>query len=182
MAELLEKIPPEDCWAITAKALLRFLVFQGSKIFAPTLGKGEGITSLVLGANKWTEIIMKIYSDGARKMFPWVKERFNINVEDAIGAAKLVTVVSELQNGPEMETEDVEETPERVVSRVTKCAWWERYRELEVDHTLRTCDAVDQLWHEEGFKAISPRITFKITKALPRGDPYCEFIYEFKEE
>jgi hypothetical protein len=182
MADLIERIHPEKRWAITAKTLLRFLVMQGSKIFAPTLGKGEGITSPVLGAEKWTEIIMKIYSDGAKFMFPWVKERFNIPVEDAIGADNLLTVVSVLQNGPEMETEIVEATPERVVSRVTKCAWWERYKELEVDHTLRTCDAVDQLWGEEGFKAINPKITYRLTKAIPRGNPYCEFVYEFKEE
>lgn len=181
MAKLLEKIPPKKRWAITAKTLTRLLVMQGSKIFAPTLGKGEGITSPVLGAEKWTEIIEKIYSDGAGKMFPWVKERFNIKVEDAIGANNLSTVVSRLQNGPEMEFEIVEATPERVVSRVTKCAWWERYKELEVDHTLRTCDAVDKLWGEVGFKTINPKITYRLTKAMPRGNPYCEFIFEFKE-
>ena len=34
----------------------------------------------------------------------------------------------------------------------------------------------------EGFKAINPKITHKLVKSRPRGDPYCEDVYEFKEE
>ena len=182
MADLLERVHLEKSWAITAKTLLRFLVNRGSKIFAPTLGKGEGIISPVLGAEKWTEIIMKIYSDSARKMFPLVKERFNIKVEGAIGAAKLVIVAATLLMGPEWEYERVEESKERTVIRTTKCAWWEGYKELAVDHTLRTCDKGGcHTWVVGGLNAINPKLTFKLTKALPRGDPYCEYIFRIEE-
>ena len=85
-------------------------------------------------------------------------------------------------NGPEMEGEVVEATPVRVVSRVTRCVWMERYKEYEVDLTLRPCISGCPAWCEEGLKAVNPMITIKSTKQLPRGDPYCEFVSELKEE
>jgi hypothetical protein len=180
--ELLEKIPPERRWAITAKTLWRFTVLGGDKIIASILGKGEGIIAPVMGAEKWKEINKKIYSDGGQIMMPWVKETFNIPVEDAIGACKLVIVAAALINGPEQEYEIVEMTPERAVDKTTNCVCWERYNEFEVDSEHRACDPACQVWTEEGLKAVNPKIGFKLTKARPRGDPYCEFVYEFKEE
>jgi len=35
---------------------------------------------------------------------------------------------------------------------------------------------------EEGLKAINPKFTYKFTKVMPRGGPYCEVVIEFKEE
>ena len=61
MAELLETIPVEKRWEITAKTLLRILALQGEKIVAPELGKEEEIIAPVLGAQKWIEINMKIF-------------------------------------------------------------------------------------------------------------------------
>jgi hypothetical protein len=53
---------------------------------------------------------------------------------------------------------------------------------LEVDPEFIMCPSVHQLLNEEGLKAINPKITFKRTTAIPRGDSYCEEIIEFKEE
>jgi len=180
--ELLEKIPPEKRWAITAKTLWRFTVLRGDKIIAVILGKGEGIIAPVMGAEKWKEINEKIYSDGGKMFYPWVKETFNIPVEDALGAAKLVIVAAVLIQGPENKYELVEATPERAVDNTTNCVTWERYNEFEVDPEHRACDSACQLWAEEGLKAVNPKIAFKLTKAMPRGDPYCEDFYEFREE
>jgi hypothetical protein len=85
-------------------------------------------------------------------------------------------------NGPEMESKTVEATPERCVWRVTKCTWMERYKECEVDPAFIPCVHGDQAWGDEGLKAVNPKLTYTITKAMPRGDPYCEGIIEFKEE
>ncbi|MFX1520518.1 MAG: hypothetical protein ACFFCD_11415 [Promethearchaeota archaeon] len=52
MAELLERIPAEKCWEITAKFLTKFLVLRGEKVIAPELGKEEGIFAPVLGSEK----------------------------------------------------------------------------------------------------------------------------------
>jgi hypothetical protein len=182
MYELLEKIPAEKRWAITAKTLLRLFTSRGTKTIPLILSKGKGIFAPVMGTEKWTEILSKMYIDGATKNFPWVKERFNVPVEDAIGAQNLVWIVAMLMDGPEWEGEYVEKTPERTIWRTTKCPYWERYEEFEVDPVFRTCDAVHQQFGEAGLKAINYKITRTLKKALPRGDPYCEDIYEIKKE
>ena len=65
--ELLEKIPPETCWAITAKTLWRFLVFQGDKLIAPLLGTAKDIISPLWSKEKWNEINEKITGDAGKK-------------------------------------------------------------------------------------------------------------------
>ncbi|WP_287582843.1 hypothetical protein [Candidatus Borrarchaeum sp.] len=181
--EFLEMMPAEKCWAITAKTLWRFTILRGDKIIAAILGRGEGIIAPVMGAEKWKEINDKIYSDGGKQMFPHVKETFNIPVEDAVGAAKLVIVAVTLLAGPECKFKIIEATQERASIRVTKCPTvWEIYEELEVDPEHRACDPACQTFREDGLKAISPNISYKLAKTIPRGDFYCEDIIEFKEE
>ncbi len=182
MAELLEKISAEKCWEITSKALLRLFISRGTRWMPLIFSKGEGIFAPVMATEKWTEILSKMYTDGATKRFPLFKERFDVPVEDAIGAYNFVDVVSALEDGPNWEGEYIEKTPERVVWRITKCPYWEIYGELKIDPALISCDVVHQAWGEAGFKAINSKITRTLTKALPRGDPYCEDVYEFKEE
>jgi hypothetical protein len=182
IAELLEKIPPEKRWAITAKVLTGLYVMRGTKIMPTALDKEEGILAPVWGWEKILEINNKIMGRGGRKLFSMVKETFNISVDDVVGAAKLVNVAVTLLQGPEYTAEIVEARPERAVIRVTKCAWWERYKEFEMDPELVICDkGGDQAFVGEGLNAVNPKITYKLMKALPRGDPYCEGIYEFKE-
>ena len=180
--ELLEKIPPEKRWAITAKTLLGFLVLRGERIVAPEMGKGEGIIAPVLGVEKWDEIVNETYIKGGKVLLPQMKEMFDIQVEDALGADKLVTVWGALAWGPGWETEYVEVSREKVVSRVKKCPIWEMYKELDADPAFTPCENGHQTVFKEGFKAINPKITHTLTKAMPRGDPYCEDVYEFKEE
>ena len=48
--ELLEKIPAEKRWAITAKILTGFQVLRGEISVAPLLGIGEGVFAPVMGA------------------------------------------------------------------------------------------------------------------------------------
>lgn len=181
--ELLEKIPDEKRWSINARILTGLYVMRGTNIMPTLLGKEEGILAPVWGWEKILEINNKIMGRGGRKLFSFVKEKFNIQVEDAVGAAKVVIVAATLLQGSEYTAEIVEATPERAVIRVTKCAWWERYKEFKMDPELAICDkGGDQAWVEGGLNAINPKITYKLTKALPRGDPYCEGVYEFKEE
>ena len=182
MAELLEKIPVEECWAITAKILTAIMILRGMKYILPLLGKGEGIISPIWGAEKYDEINEKIWAEGGSSSFPWVKETFNIPVEDAIGAAKLSIVAGILANGPEVEYKIVEETKERVIVRWNKCPFWDRQKELGVDPEHMACHVGHDTFNKEGLKAIDSRLIFELKKAFSWGDPYCEEVYEFKEE
>ena len=181
--ELLEKIPIEKCWEITARTLLRFSVWRGSKSMPTLLGKEEGILSPVWGWEKWIEILTKIMGDGAKRFYPRVKETFNVPVEDAIEISELAVACAILQMGPEFKFEVVEESRERVVGRTTKCAWNEMFNELEVPPELRGgCHVGCTIWVGEGVKAVNSKVTVKRTKSMHRGDPYCEWVYELKEE
>lgn len=179
---LLEKIPAEKCWAITARILTKLVVarIHRARIF---MGIEKGIISPVWGWEKYEEINTKIWAEGGKRFLPWVKQMFNIPVEDAVGAANLVDVVGSLTTGPEGEFELSEESRERVVVRWPKCPFMERYKEEEIDLELTGCDKGGcQSYFGEGLKAINPKLTFKLTKAMPSDDPYCECVIEFKEE
>ena len=179
--ELLKKIPTEKRWALTAKILSKLNTMR-IQLTRPHLGIGEGITAPIMAWEKYKEVQEKIWADSGVKLLPWVKETFEIVVEDAIGAAKLVFVAGILTVGPEGEGEIVEATPERSVRRVTGCAWWENHKESGLAPELSSCPAACQTWVEEGIKAVNAKLTVNLTKAMPWGDPYCENVFEFKEE
>ena len=124
---------------------------------------------------------MKIYSESRKKLNLRVKEMFNIPVEDAIGAVKLYIVSEKLFRGPEMKVEIVEATRKRAVVRWFKCAWDERFNELEVEPELRGGCHIHEPINNEALKAINPKLIYKLTKSLARGDPYCEAVIEFKD-
>ncbi|WP_287587778.1 hypothetical protein [Candidatus Borrarchaeum sp.] len=178
----MDKIQCEKCWELTAKTLIRFIVLQGDKLIAPLLGRGEGVIAPVMGKEKWLEINEKVFGEGGKQLYPWIKEAFNIPVEDVIGAVNLVIVGETLMGGGLIKHKLVATTPERAVLKITKCPWWEGYEEFEVDPELRACDPGHPIMIEEAFKIINPKISYTLTKALPRGDPYCEEVFEFKEE
>jgi hypothetical protein len=168
--EILKKITTEEKLAWATSTHMATLVIRGETIFAP-----------MVGAEKYKEINTKVYGEGGKILFPMVKESYKIPVEDAIGAAILADVVGELTIGPGFEGETVEETPERVVARTTKCPWMEKYKEYNVDSKFIPCAEGHEAWGDMGVKAIDPRLSFKMLKAMPRGDPYCEYVYEFKK-
>jgi hypothetical protein len=180
--ELLEQIPPEKRWAITAQILARFIFLRGDKLIAPQLGVGKDIISPLWSKEKWFEIQEKVLPESATGMMQ-TKKMFNIPVDDAIGAAKLVIVGATLLYGPEQKWwEIIEENPERVVLRAPKCFGWELYNEYEVEPELRTCYSLEQLVWPVALKSINPKLTYTLTKSVAWGDPYCEAVIEFKEE
>jgi len=163
-----ERIPVEKCWEITARNLTGALM--GYVI----------VLSRVVGREKLSEITSKMWGEGGRNFIPVIREAFNIPVEDAAGAGKLIAVATILGMGPEMEQQIVEETANRTVIRTTKCTFHERQKEFgivgEVD-----CAIPDAAWCNEGLKAVNPNLKVTITKALSRGDPYCEHVIEIVE-
>ena len=164
-----ENVPAETRWAITAKT------------FTGATHALANVLIEILGKEKYQGINDQLWGEGSKMVWPQMKESFNIPVEDAIGIAKLCGVIGFLQMGPEFEWETVEESPERVVWKVTKCPWWERDKEIGSVEPPNICPSGHQAWAEEGGKAINPKISHKITKAMPLGDPYCEVVWEFKK-
>ena len=169
MAEaILEKIPIETRWEITAKSLT-----------GATIGY-ELVLLEIVGKEKTAEIEAKMWGEGGKTFIPMIKEAFNIPVEDAVGAANLIKVAAVLGMGPECTDEIIEENKERVVQRWVKCPFIERAKEMGVTDK-QDCYSGCTAWVEEGLKAINPKLTITKAEAMPRGDPYCEWVYEFKE-
>lgn len=179
---LLEQIPTEMLWAVSAKLQIKFSILRGTKTEMPHLGKDEGIIAPVWGLEKFEEIATKLLIESNKRFIPWVKDTFKLPAENALDVAKLCMFIAWLDSGPGQMFEFAEKTKERVLLRTTKCYWWEIYKDLGVDPGLVTCPTwCPALW-EAGIKAVNPKIIYKFTKFMPRGDPYCEEIFELKEE
>ena len=169
--EIVEKIPTDVKWLITSQSYT-----GGSAALDPILCE-------LLGKEKWQEINDGFWAEGGKMAYPQIKEAFKIPADDCIGASNLVGVVAILVGGgPEYEWEPVgEEKPERVVYRITKCPWQERYNEFNVKPEFRMCPSGHENFVNAGLEAINCPVVQKLTKAMPRGDPYCEVVYELKK-
>lgn len=180
---LLEKIPAETRLALGAEFLTRFCILRGEQIIAPAMGKVEGVTAPVLGFEKWLEINEQTWTEGIEQYFLWIKETFNILVEDTIGAAKVYVLDWALAGGPECVFEIVEATPKRSVVRWTQCSWRKRYKEEGVPpEFIACCNGCHQENSRKGLKALNPKLTRKFTKLDVKGDPYCEIVIELKND
>ena len=168
VAAILEKIPAEKRWEITSKNLTGACVGYSLALLG------------IVGKEKLGEIEAKMWGEGGKTFIPMIKEAFKLPVEDAVGAANVIDVAAVLGMGPECVEERIEETKERVVERWIKCPFQERAKELGVAAQY-DCFLGCLAWVKEGLHAINPNLSFKKTKAIPRGDPYCEFVYELKE-
>ena len=180
--QLLENISIKKCWAISAKTLLNFALLRGSKAVVPLLGKGEGVFAPVMGWEKYNEIVIRVFGEANKKLNHLVKEMLNLEVENAVDAAKLHIVVGKLQNGPESEYELIEESKEKAVIRMSKCGWRERYKEFGINPELTICQPAHEGPTQEALKEMNPKLRLKFTKSYSKGDPYCEAVIEFKEK
>jgi hypothetical protein len=169
--EIVEKIPSETCWLITAQSYT-----------AGTVAEHQTLCEL-LGKEKFQEMNDHAWAEGGKMAYPQIQQSFKIAADDCIGASNLVGVVALLvAGGPEYEWGPVgEETPERVVYRITKCPWMERYKEQNVKPEFRMCPSGHEKFVNAGLEAVNSPVVQKLTKFMPRGDPYCEVIYELKK-
>lgn len=65
------------------------------------------------------------------------------------------------------------------VFRITRCAWYENLVRAG-RHKMVPCDLVDERFFPAWAEAIAPGMAICLTKAIPRGDPYCEWTVERK--
>jgi hypothetical protein len=169
MAEaLLERIPVERRWEIATES------YTGA-----SMAYVQALLEIV-GKEKLGEIEAKMWSEGNKMFYPMIKEEFKMPVENAVDAANLSDLTVMLTMGSGYEAERIEETEKKVVERWSKCPWWKMANDYGIADKY-DCTSICAVSIEEGLKAINPKLTCKVTKTLPRGDPYCEFIYELKK-
>ena len=168
ITKIVERIPERVRWEIAARA------FTG---IASVYNK---ILLDILGKEKFYEMLEAIWSENGRNFIPAIKEAFRMPAENAVDAMNMVVAASILSMGPEFEMRVIERSAKRAVARTFKCPWLERYREMGVAGSI-DCVYGDLAFCREGLKAINPKFSVRITKAMPRGDPYCEHVVELLE-
>jgi len=145
--EIVEKVPAEERWKIAGKAYTGSIA--GYDIFV-----GQA-----MGKEKWQELHDNLWGEGGKMTMPQIKEAFNLPVENAIDASVLVSVAILLQHGPEWEWENPEMSPKKVVYRITKCPWFNRYTEFEIKPEDMVCPGGHIRFSGDGIKAVNPKLT-----------------------
>ena len=88
-------------------------------------------------------------------------------------------LLAQASMGPEFVFEVVEATQDRCVGRTTQCPWHKRWKEQGLD--FDPCGVGHQRWADGAVGSLNPNFTFKLTKVMPRGDSYCEWVVERKK-
>jgi len=130
-----------------------------------------------VGRKRMEEIQKKIYTT-AGKGLKLRADAFGLSAQDAKGAAEVIQTLKIISNGPETKIETVEATAERAVVRCLECGFANRRKQMGITDDL--CSVFSQAWWDSGAKSFNPKLTGTLTKAMPWGDPYCEFVIELQ--
>lgn len=165
MAEEIEKVPAETRWPIATQALTGAVVASAKAL------QDE------MGQERFNEIWGQIWGD-LGKAAKQIADALGLAGGDVKSATEAVQLVATVAMGPEFKFETVEATPEKAVLRCTGCPWWNRQKELGISDI---CSVADPAWCNGLTKSLNPRVTITLTKAMPRGDSYCEWVYELQK-
>jgi hypothetical protein len=162
--DIVAQVPAETRWVIATEALESAMA-QTNAVLAQALGQGRA-----------AQVEEAIWRGGAAKAGPLLAE-LGIKPTDAGELMEASLALAAIVMGPElMETELVERTPTRAVARTRSCPWSKRARELGIGDSA--CAAGDQAWNEGLAQALGIRARITISKAMSRGDSYCEHLVE----
>jgi len=130
-----------------------------------------------VGRKRMEEIQKKIYTTagkGAKRR----ADALGLSAQDAKGAAEVLQTLHIMGNGPEDKIETVEATAERAVVRCLECPRANRRKEMGITDDL--CSVFSPAWWDNAAKSFNPKLKATLTKAIPWGDPYCEFVIELQ--
>ncbi len=166
MAIGVEKIPAENRWAIATQALTGATVVTSKALRD------------VLGHEKYNEILGQIWAEQG-KAGKQIADALGLSGGDAKSAAETAQLVTVVAMGPEFDFETVEATAEKAVIRSTGGPWWNRFNQLGISEDL--CSAGCAVYWDALAKSLNPKLTVSLTKAMPRGDPYCEWVFQLQK-
>ena len=166
MAEAVEKVPAETRWTIATKALTGAVIATGKALRD------------ALGQEQFNEVWGRIWAEQG-KASKQIAESLGITGDDAKSAVEAFQSIVTVAMGPEFKWETIEAAPERVVLRCTECAWWNRQQELGIPGDL--CSSADPAFCNAFGKSLNPKLTVSLTKARPKGDSYCETVWELQK-
>jgi hypothetical protein len=166
MAEGVEKVPAENRWTIATQALTGAIVVT-SKALRDALGQ-----------EKYNEIHRQIWAEQG-KAAKDIADSLGLSGGDAKSVAETAQLVTIVAMGPEFKFETVEATGEKAVIRLTEGPWWNRFKELGISEDL--CSFACAAFWDAFAKSLNPKLTVSLTKAMPRGDPHCEWVLQLQK-
>lgn len=166
MAQAVEKVPAENRWIIATKAL------TGAAIAAMKALRDA------LGQERYNEICGEIWAEQG-KAAKQIADALGVGGRDAKSGAEALLLVINVAMGPEFKLETVEATAEKAVTKCTACPWWNRQQELRIPGDL--CSAGSRAFDNDLAKGLNPKLTVTLTKAMCRGDSYCETVWELQK-
>jgi hypothetical protein len=165
MTEVIEKVPIQMRWEIATKGLT-----------AAYMACANALRDAV-GGEKLDEFSVGLWSEAGRGIKEFA-DTIGLTIEDPRAIAEAMELLAVSAMGPEFEFEIVEATEDRSVGRTSKCPWHERWKELGLAGDF--CSSGHQGWGDGAVESLSPDFSFKLTKNMVRGDPYCEWVVERK--
>lgn len=166
MAQALEKIPAETRWTIATRALTGMIIATSKALRD------------VLGQERYNEVMGQIWGEQG-KAAKQIADALGLASGDAKCAAEAFQSVLIVAMGPEFKIETVEATAEKAVTKCTACPWWTRQQELRVPGDI--CSAASRAFDNALAKGLNPKLTMTLSKAMCRGDSYCETVWELQK-
>lgn len=163
---ILEKVPAESRWTIATKVLTGQLIATAKALRD------------ALGQEKYNEVCEQSWTERG-KAAKQLADTLGLAGDDAKSAAETLQALDIVTTGPEFKFETVEAASEKTVLRCTGCAWWNRQQELGIPGDL--CSVAALAYCNALAKSLNPKLTVSGTKSMPRGDPYCESVWELQK-
>ena len=159
----IEDIPAEVRWEIAARAAVATPLAY-DMVFREVLG------------DKYDEIERPIYI-GAGKEMKSLATALGLPTDNARDLDDTEAVLLTILYGPEFEFENVEETEDMVVSKMTGCAVLNQALGMGLDPKV-VCLAACQTLGKSTIENLNPKYTMRFNKTMCAGDPYCETVIE----
>ncbi len=163
----IDQVSSKDKWGMAAKGLTGALSAHLKAIYD------------LAGKKEYSKIIHLIWSEiGKGSAEAMSSDGFEADNLSSLAQAGVTTCICAM--GPEYNIEEAENSDGRVVMKITECPWQNRMKELDISTDLLT--ACDTAFWNEFTENLNPQIKMKHGKQMHRGDPYCEWIFEWKKK
>jgi hypothetical protein len=77
---------------------------------------------------------------------------------------------------PKIELENVEKNKDKIINRILVCPFLNKAKEMNLETNFESCEEYCRV----NVDSLNPKYTHRFTKAMCKGDPYCESIIELK--
>ena len=155
-----QTIPIEEC----AKQRLQVLVYSYMLFTKHLMEEGVDRETVKRASDKvWATLGMQ----AAEQLKPVFGDTIKLDALDQAG-----TIAEEI-HGMEVKTESTES---EIHTEFVKCPWHEASTVLGIPEDWQFCPSGHVAFTETMYKALNPKASYKLTKAMPSGDRICEGI------